>query len=104
MITLPTIIHKNGFTYTQVLREGRKYIYQQTLTEKTSYFEVFIARINREHDFSGIHFEEKELFPGNEDFGKTAWSCRTYMDAKIRFDKLRTGDPESAEADRTGGN
>ena len=77
MNPLPYIIRKNGFTYTKVLRDGRKAIYRQTYCENLEYFEVFIVRESRERIFAGNTFPVKEQFPGNEDFGKTAWSCRT---------------------------
>ena len=83
MTTLPLILRKNGFTYTQVLREGRKAIYSQTLTGNLKYFEVFIIQSRKERLFKGKMLKGGEVFPRNESFGHTAWSFRTYAQALI---------------------
>jgi len=88
MNPLPLIIRKNGFTYTQILREGRSCIYEQRVTEELSYFEIFTVKIKPTTIIHGKILHEREVFPGNNDFGKTAWSCRTLEDAMIRFEKL----------------
>ncbi len=88
MNTLPLVLRKNGFTYTQVLRTDRTCIYEQPIAENLKYYEVFTVRISPERFFKGKLFPESEVFPGNEDFGKTAWSCRSYEDALTRFNDL----------------
>ncbi|GEM_PF-1069759 len=82
---LPRILTKNGFTYTQVLCKGRSYIYEQEITEKVKYYEVFIAKVKPERFFKGAMRPAKEAFPCNEDFGKTAWSYRNLKDAIDKF-------------------
>lgn len=79
----------NGFAYTMILQEGRKYLYRQTVTPGIEYFEVFIANIGEELTIQGRFYPRRHLFPRNEDFGFTAWSCRTYSQAKEIFNKLQ---------------
>ena len=88
MNPLPDIIRKNGFTYTKVLRDGRKCIYEQMYCEGLHYFEVFTVQQSRERVLNGKTLLAKEVFPCNEDFGKTAWSCRTLADAMKHFNSL----------------
>ena len=89
MTTLPLILRKNGFTYTQVLREGKKAIYSQTVTGNLKYFEVFIIQSRKEKMIKGKTIQGGEIFPRNESFGITAWSFRTYAEALIKFNSLK---------------
>ena len=88
MNKLPDKLRKNGFTYTLVLRKRRSCIYEQEVTENLSYFEVFTIKIKPVMMFKGKIIPEREVFPSNADFGKTAWSCRTLEDAMKRFIKM----------------
>jgi hypothetical protein len=87
MKPLPLILKKNGFTYTQVLRNDKVCIYRQEVAENLNYFEVFTVQIKPQALFKGKLIPEREVFPGDEDFGKT-WSCRTFDEAEVRFKKL----------------
>jgi hypothetical protein len=95
MIPLPLILKKNGFTYTQVLREGKSCIYHQTSGEIPIAFEVFTIKVMLERNVFGKIYPEKEVFPSDEDFGQTAWTCRTLEDAMVRFYRLNPLKPES---------
>jgi hypothetical protein len=53
-----------------------------------NYFEVFQVQVKPQILFKGKIIPEREVFPGNEDFGKTAWSCRTFDQANVRFKEL----------------
>lgn len=77
-----------GFTYAQILHEGRKYLYEQTVTPSVSYFEVFRANIGEEVILGSKHYPIRHLIPKNGDFGLTAWSCRSFQKAKDIFDNL----------------
>ena len=78
-------VRKNGFNYKVVFREGRKCIYEQTVLPDLLYYEAFIVQISPKTILNGIVLPEREVFPGNEDFGNTAWSCRTFADAMERL-------------------
>ena len=91
MITLPLNLRKNGFAYTQLLRGRKSAIYRQEVTPEVSYFEVFLIRSKPERSILGKIIPAKEVFPADEDFGSTAWSCRTYENALKRFNDLETG-------------
>jgi hypothetical protein len=58
------------------------------VAQDLKYFEVFRVMIKPRRFIGGIELPEKEVFPCNEDFGKTAWSCRSYEDALTRFNGL----------------
>ena len=85
MNTLPIKLRKNGFEYSQVLRNSKKAIYRQTYTEKMDYFEVFLIKSRPDRNFKGKMILGGENFPGNEDFGKTAWTFRTLEKAIQKF-------------------
>jgi hypothetical protein len=88
MKILPLKLRKNGFNYTQVLRKGKKAIYEQTITSEIKQYEVFKIRTRPDKIFKGNLICGGEVFPGNEDFGKSAWSCRTYDKALERFNNI----------------
>lgn len=88
MKTLPLNLRKNGFNYTQLLREGNNAIYEQSVTSSVKYYEVFSIRTKPERILKGKTIQAGEVFPCNEDFGKTAWSCSTYEKALQRFNNL----------------
>lgn len=88
MKPLSLILKKNGFTYTQVLRTGEVFIYRQQVLEDLNYFEVFTVKVKPQTLFKGKLIPEREVFPYDEDFGKTAWSCRTFEEAEVIFKKL----------------
>jgi len=88
MTTLPLVIQRNTFTYTQVLREGKKAIYRQTVTTEIEYFEVFIIRIRPERTIKGKMILSYEKFPSNEDFGVSAWTYKSLEKAMIKFNSL----------------
>ncbi|MFC2119194.1 hypothetical protein ACFLSY_11180 [Bacteroidota bacterium] len=94
---LPEKLRKSGFSYTLILRGKRSLIYEQRVTPNTSYFEVFIIRIKPEVEIFGKIIPEREVFPGNEDFGYGAWSIRDYKNALLKFKKLEDGRFNSRE-------
>jgi len=85
---LPLKLRKNGFSYTQVCRGWRSFVYEQSVTPEIKYYEVFELRIQPECEIKGYFYPAKERFPGNEDFGKWAWTCRTLERAMERFNEL----------------
>ena len=90
MKKLSDIVSKNGFTYRMLQRTEKKALYAQYYQNTLIGFEVFLIRI-RGAQFSYIlnkTLPPAERFPGNEDFGRTAWSIQKYEDAIIRFNKL----------------
>jgi len=86
---LPLTLVKNSYTYVQVSREERYAIYRQCTGQKTIAFEVFRVKIQKERTFRDRLFPRKEVFPSNEDFGYTAYSCRSLEDAHKRLEYLK---------------
>ena len=91
MMQLADNLRKNGFNYTKVLPDGRKCIYEQLVPPNLKYYEVFKVQDRPEVVFNGNTIPAREVYPGNEDFGNTAWSCRTLDDAMLRFNKIGKG-------------
>lgn len=83
-------IQKNGFLYNLHKRGEKAMIYSQTHPEDDVplAYEVFKIKIDQPKIVFGVSLPEREKFPGNEDFGKWAWTYRTLERAMIRFDKL----------------
>lgn len=87
---LPEIIRKNGFTYKLITRTSEKAIYAQYCENVLICWEVFQIRV-RGTQFSPLlmkNLEPSERFPGNEDFGKTAWTYRNFQKALNKFYEL----------------
>ena len=51
-------------------------------------FELFEIKIRPTKDIKGIILEKKELFPKNEDFGKSAWTICDLDKALAKFNEL----------------
>lgn len=89
MQILPVILHKNGFDYSQVLRDEKTAIYCQHVTPNLEYFEVFKIQTHLERIFKGRTIPAGESFPANEDFGVTAWSYRNLGKAMVKYKSLQ---------------
>ncbi len=97
LLKLPEELKKNGFVYKLVKRENAKCIYSQS-TPIIAY-EVFKTKItnlekSQQHfnklngtDIKASH-EFKEIFPGDEDFGKRAWTYQSLEKALERYNSL----------------
>jgi hypothetical protein len=90
---LPHFLHKNRFLYTLVSRGQRSCIYMQHVSAKTKCFEVFLIKTRPAKELFGKKYPAREVFPANEDFGYTAWSCNTLDRAKMRFINLENVKP-----------
>jgi hypothetical protein len=100
MKKLEQYIKKNGFLYKWIDRKGNLCMYAQGYGSESNLdiiaYEVFFVKEQPEGNAKiggvDIHFENKELFPNDEDFGKIAWSFRKFEWAKKRFSALLTSD------------
>ena len=53
-------------------------------------FELFEIKVRPKKDIKGIVLEEKELFPKDKDFGKTAWTICNWEKALAKFNELES--------------
>jgi hypothetical protein len=90
MELLPEEIKKNTYLYKFCKRGKRAIIYEQIDPEfgKTVAFEVFRRKIDKPKVIFGIQLNEREIFPGNEDFGKWAWTLSSLEKALEKFEFL----------------
>ena len=51
-------------------------------------YEVFRIKVSKEKTMFGKTYPKREVYPGNEDFGKTAWCFNNEENAKRRYDSL----------------
>jgi len=86
-------IQKNGFLYKLYKKGEKAYMYEQSDPREDAFhaYEVFKIRIDKPKEIFGIQLPEREKFPGNEDFGKWAWSCNQLDRALIKFELIETG-------------
>lgn len=93
-------VRKNGFDYTQVIHCGNYYIYEQDYSSGTEYgpydipkeikyYEIFRVKVKSAEKIKGKYYPEREVFPGNEDFGYTAWTYPTLEKALYKLMKLK---------------
>ena len=87
MEVLAKEIRKNGFIYNSHKKGDKAYIYQQYCpeTERVMGWEVFQIKVDQPKVVFGVELGEREIFPGNEDFGKWAWSYSNYEMAEKKF-------------------
>lgn len=88
MKRLPANLIKNRFRYTKVSRGKRTCMYEQHVTEGTSYFEVFMIKVMPSRIIFGKEIPEREIFPPDEAFGYWSWTYRTYEEALKKFKLL----------------
>lgn len=96
MELLPNEIKKNGFIYRLLKRGERAMLYEQYCidAEKVWSWEVFKRKIDQPKEIFGIQLGEREIFPGNEDFGKWAWAPSNYERALEIYDGIENSLPE----------
>jgi len=89
---LEKVFRKNKQTYTQVKRGKKAVIYQQTNEEGFNVgYEVFMIKIQKAFGFVVNHYPAREKIPGNEAFGKWAWSVDTEEKALEYFNMIENG-------------
>jgi hypothetical protein len=92
---LPKTKKKNGYTYKQLKRGKKAFIYAQhdPRNDRIVAFEVFELKIQKEKvaNYPGapeVFYPSKERFPGNEDFGRWAWTYSRRESAESKFEEL----------------
>ena len=88
MIPLDKIINKNNYTYTQVLKGKRYCLYEQRGVANMRCFELFKLKVLAPMELNGKEYEEREVFPKDKDFGKTAWTICDWEKALAKFNEL----------------
>jgi hypothetical protein len=96
MEKLSNEINKNGFVYTLHKRGEKAMIYEQydPEVERIVAYEIFRIKIDKPKVVFDIELGEREIFPGNEDFGKWAWACSTKERALERFERIESGEED----------
>lgn len=89
MKTLPFKLRKNGYDYTQVLRDGRKAMYCQSDETETKHYEVFIIQENKDHEIAGNFIAASESYPSDNAFGITAWTFGNIEKALEKYNSLK---------------
>jgi hypothetical protein len=87
--TIPTSFKKKGFVYTQLKREGKRAIFQQT-RDGSSLNNYEVVKIGRHNGYvmGGMSIEPAETYPGSSLWGITAWTCTSIDDAMQRYATL----------------
>ena len=102
---LPIVKFKNGYKYCLVKRNEKVAIYEQLVERDINGvpgsivgYEVFQVVVGKAFTLVQKYGKKKgekyfypaaEKFPGNEDFGKTAWSYCTLAMAEKKFESLK---------------
>ena len=98
-------VKKNGYLYTMIDRTKNAAIYKQTPDkdpdDTSTAYEVFQITITKAYsltakptktkktDLHVYNYPASEKFPGNEDFGKTAWAYNTLASAMKKFVEIK---------------
>ena len=93
MKVLAEKIKRSGYTYELLKRTDKAAIYKQIPDEpesKNIYYEVFKIRISKAKVMFGVELPEKEKFPSDEDFGRSAWACVTLERAEEIYDRINS--------------
>ena len=73
---------KNKNTYVQLEEGENHYLYgvwnlKDSPEGEPSYYEVFRKKVRKAETIKGQPYPEREAYPGDNDFGSTAWCCNT---------------------------
>ena len=87
---LPETIRKNGYTYVLLRRTTEKALYAQYHRNVLIAFETFKIKVQQSRFSTLLHTIQPpcERFPGNEDFGRTAWTITEYQKAVEKYNEL----------------
>jgi len=66
---------------TLIERAEDKAIYERS----DGYFEVFKIKVSKESEVFGKSYPVRETYPGNEDFGYSAWCYRSLDKANAKY-------------------
>lgn len=92
MEKLQETYHKNGTDYTLEKRNDKAAMYKHFQDGLHIGYEVFLVKVQPEFKFpNGTVNPEKEAFPGNEMFGKTAWAFTSLELSNKRYDEITNG-------------
>lgn len=110
--SLPLEKSKNGYAYKQVARSEKAAVYEQRVENEINGiveevngvmigelvgYEVFLISVGKAYSLVQKKGKSKgqvysypaaEKFPGNEDFGKTAWAFNTKKAALTKFNEI----------------
>lgn len=120
MEKLPAQIKKNGFIYKLVKRTDQAAMYSVNMNDQDGVrgqpkqlvvtgYEVFLIKVQKE---TTVHINKKygpsvvptkEKFPGNEDFGKWAWSFLNKEQAEKHFASVNKTDIKVGQKNRVEG-
>ena len=77
-------------------------IYKQTDVEDDFIvaYEVFKVKVDQPKVVFGIQLNEREIFPGNEDFGKWAWASRYKDRSEQIFERIESGIGEDEQEEK----
>jgi hypothetical protein len=78
----------NGYKFTLYKRGKWACIYAQHVAPDIRYWKVFVPKIRPAEEIFGKVYPEREVFPGNEDIGLTAYTFGKLENVLWVFDKL----------------
>lgn len=81
---------KHGYDYSMVNRSDIAAIFQQSDAGKVIAFEVIKVRISKACHTFGKDYPEREIYPGDNEWGLYGWTYKTLADAQARFNQLNT--------------
>lgn len=92
-------IRKNGYDYRLLKKGERAFIYEQWDDEDHFIvaYEVFRLKISKAKEVFGEIMPEREVFPGNEDFGVWAWSYRNLEKSYEKYNRLESGEEDLSD-------
>ncbi len=88
MTTIPTRFSRAGFDYEQVKRNGLNAIFAQKCKGTVIAYEVVQIKVAPPERMFGKDYPEREVYPGNEEWGSIAWSCSMLERALERYSGL----------------
>ncbi len=93
MKVLEKQFEESGYTYEQIEKKGKFYIYKRTkpikITKTKSFllteYEVVIPLIKKAFETNGYKYEAGEYYPGQSLWGMYGWSCMSLDRARKKL-------------------
>ena len=86
---LPKVVNIKGIGIPDITAECIERTNKKALYERSDeIWEVFKVQISPAAEIFGRQYPRREVYPGNEDFGKTAWCFNDENFARRKYNKI----------------
>lgn len=88
MKKLEKVFTSKGYTYTEIIRKGKKAIYRQDKDNQAPSYEVVKIGSHNGYELNGVKIVPAETYPSTSLWGVQGWTYKDLDLAKQKFEKI----------------